>query len=103
MKYILSILATTTLFFFILIRFFGVQTIFVDVYPVPTYKKALTVQKEFSKFDAEFISWSGRCLDLKVRVKSIDTLMTYLSGYEVISRNGNNNVTVSPKEIPNEN
>lgn len=73
------------------------QTIFVDVYPVPTYNEAKIVQKEFTKFDAEIIYWNVRTLKLRVKAKSIDTLISYLPDYQITSRNGNNNISLEKK------
>jgi hypothetical protein len=96
MKTIYTITGITifAIVFVILVRFFIVENIFVNVYPVPTYKECQAVQKEFTNFDAEFISWDEKTLHLKVRAKSIDTLVSHLPGYHITARIRNNNVTL---------
>jgi hypothetical protein len=96
MKLIPTIIGTTifAIVFIILVRFFNIETIYVDVYPVPTYKECQVIQKEFTNFNVEFIFWNEKTLHLKVRAKSIDTLVSHLPGYHITSRIRNNNVSL---------
>jgi hypothetical protein len=72
------------------------QTIFVTIAHVPNYETCQAIQKEFK---ADLISWEYDIMKLKTTSKSLETLVIHLpSSYQVISRIGNNNVTLYHRE-----